>query len=431
MGLTSRDRVPSERTFTRFRTATYEFEKQTGRDLIHEALKPLFSHLQDVMECDKNIRRMDSFTIASNIRNLSRLGILYEANHLVLKELDSKKVKIPEELSHYLKKDDYNALFYWDREKLSYEQKSELLAGETVKVRKLSEENGLNSEAAASQERVFHEQLILDGGNYRLRKNKEEGLNSTTVKSPHDPDATYRKKAGVDHVGYAANVSEVGGEDGSMIEDYAFDQNTKSDVKFLEDYLENEPVHEEDVDLITDGGYASEELSKKAKQKGITLTTTALTGKKPDEFKADFEFDEDGKMTTCPNGKTPLKASVYKNGQCRAVFDQSVCKDCPHKDKCNPKPQKETNVVMVSKTGTDRAKFSKDQKEEAFHKKQNFRNGVESIPSMMRNKYSVDKMPVRGKIRSKILFGFKMGALAFSKFEAFVKRKFSPQPQCA
>lgn len=51
------------------------------------------------------------------------------------------------------------------------------------------------------------------------------------------------------------------------------------------------------------------------------------------------------------------------------------------------------------------------------------RNGVETVPSILRNKYTVDKMPVRGKLKTKQFFGFKVDALNFSKLIRFTKGK--------
>ena len=51
------------------------------------------------------------------------------------------------------------------------------------------------------------------------------------------------------------------------------------------------------------------------------------------------------------------------------------------------------------------------------------RNGVETVPSVIRNKYLVDKMPVRGKLRTKQFFGFKVAALNVSKLVRFTKGK--------
>ena len=43
------------------------------------------------------------------------------------------------------------------------------------------------------------------------------------------------------------------------------------------------------------------------------------------------------------------------------------------------------------------------------------RNGIETVPSILRRKYRVDLMPVRGKSKTEICFGFKMLALNFTK----------------
>ena len=51
------------------------------------------------------------------------------------------------------------------------------------------------------------------------------------------------------------------------------------------------------------------------------------------------------------------------------------------------------------------------------------RNGVETVPSVIRNKYGVDKMPVRGKLRTKQFFGFKVAVLNFSKLWRSIQGK--------
>lgn len=48
-----------------------------------------------------------------------------------------------------------------------------------------------------------------------------------------DPDAIFRSKAGKSHRGYAANITETVDENGSLITDYQYDVNTRSDVDFL------------------------------------------------------------------------------------------------------------------------------------------------------------------------------------------------------
>ena len=49
------------------------------------------------------------------------------------------------------------------------------------------------------------------------------------------------------------------------------------------------------------------------------------------------------------------------------------------------------------------------------------RNGIETVPSVIRNKYMVDKMPVRGKLKTKLFFGFKIAALNISILIRFIR----------
>ena len=51
------------------------------------------------------------------------------------------------------------------------------------------------------------------------------------------------------------------------------------------------------------------------------------------------------------------------------------------------------------------------------------RNGVETVPSVIRNKYLVDQMPVIGKLRTKQFFGFKVAALNITKLIRYTKGK--------
>lgn len=54
-------------------------------------------------------------------------------------------------------------------------------------------------------------------------------------------------------------------------------------------------------------------------------------------------------------------------------------------------------------------------KTENFSEYAGFRNGVETIPALLRRRYHVDKIPVNGKKRTRLFFGFKIAALDFQK----------------
>ena len=54
-------------------------------------------------------------------------------------------------------------------------------------------------------------------------------------------------------------------------------------------------------------------------------------------------------------------------------------------------------------------------KTDEFKQYAHFRNGGEAIPSLLRRRYHVDKIPTHGKIRTRFHFGFKIAALNFQK----------------
>ena len=57
---------------------------------------------------------------------------------------------------------------------------------------------------------------------------------------------------------------------------------------------------------------------------------------------------------------------------------------------------------------------------EEFSEYAKFRNGVEAIPSLLRRRYHVDKIPVHGKNRTRLFFGFKIAALNFQKLLDYI-----------
>ena len=59
-------------------------------------------------------------------------------------------------------------------------------------------------------------------------------------------------------------------------------------------------------------------------------------------------------------------------------------------------------------------------KTEEFSRYACFRNGVEAIPSLLRRKYHVDKIPTHGKNRTRLHFGFKIAALDFQKLLDYI-----------
>ncbi len=148
------------------------------------------------------------------------------------------------------------------------------------------------------------------------------------------------------------------------------------------------------------------------------MITTGLRGRKPREILTQFILSEDRRtVTQCPEGHIPKKSSyIRQSNSIRVSFPRCCCENCPHQKECNAKIKKRTALVIVSLGAlahTEEAIRRKD--DETMKLIGRIRNGVETIPSILRRKYHVDDMPVRGKLKTKVFFGLKMFALNFSK----------------
>ena len=110
-------------------------------------------------------------------------------------------------------------------------------------------------------------------------------------------------------------------------------------------------------------------------------------------------FTEDGKyLIKCKNDCNPEECS-YDPGNDRSVayFQRSNCEECPYRKRCQLRFLKTRVRKEVSWKSVGRAKQLQYMQTEEFSEYAKFRNGVEAIPSLLRRRYHVDKIPVHGK----------------------------------
>jgi hypothetical protein len=258
----------------------------------------------------------------------------------------------------------------------------------------------------------MEEQTHTDDTGTTIAKPKKD-ISTQSMQNPSDPDATFRWKSGQNHKGYVAHVVETTGKEGSMITAYEYQPNTHSDNEFCRKTIEEMGPQKEKTTLVADGAYASTENTLMAEANNIDLVTTSLLGKAPNEVQAHFKLDtENHKVLKCPAGKKPYKTCYsQQTGIYRASFTLSACQDCPLRNQCGMKPQKKSNYVMITEKTVQRAKYLQKYSLPKYQELARIRNGVEGIPSVLRRKHHVDQMPVRGYLRSKMWFGFKITAI--------------------
>lgn len=407
----------SDRTLSRFRARCLAYETETGIDLIHSCITKLAKEISEFMNLTPNLQRMDSVMIAANIRKMSMLELFYTCVANLTKVMVQRNLELPDALKHYLEKDDDNRIIYHNREQDTQERINAVMRdGEKL----LDICSGDFDDTSEYQLliRLFKEQTIFDNDGTRRIRNKEEREEpSKFLRNPADPEATFRHK-GSNHIGYVGNIVESVGEHGSVITDYAYEQNIYSDSHFLQDYLSEQPLRNENViTLVTDGAYGGENNIAEAAKHGIRLIPTHFTSHKPSAVFAEFKFSKDGtKLLECANSKHPT--CTYYNSQtefCTAKFKRSDCENCPYQSECSPKLRKTYAMKEVSWKAVNRAKLALYMETDEFKELAHFRCGVEAIPSLLRRKYRVDKIPTNGKKQTRFHFGFKIGAINFKK----------------
>ena len=409
----------SDRTLSRFRERCLTYEAITGTDLVKDCIINLSTEIAKVMGINSGLKRMDSMMVASNIKKLSRLELLYTCVANLVKLLHKNDEEVPEAMHHYYEPDDCNKVIYHMKSMGIEEKVAQVLYDASLLIKKCASDYDKSNEYQLLI-RVIGEQTIKEAnGSLTLKDKNDKTMGSKILQNPADPDATYRYKAGKEYRGYVANLTEDVDIDKkvSVISDYDYQANTYSDSQFLKDSVEKLAKQAETLTLLADGAYGGEDNISKAKEKNINLVTTNFQATKPASILANFEFSADGtKVLKCAGGQVPLTNTYnVRTEQCRITMNKEKCNSCPYKDQCKPKFHKTKTSKTLSWKSVSRAKQLEYMKTAEFIELAKIRNGVESLPSTLRRKYNVDEMPTRGKLKTKLLFGFKVGALNFKK----------------
>jgi len=405
--LTSYEAVPfSDRTVSRFRERLCLHEMETGEDLLKEEIERLAGDFAKMLKINGKLKRMDSAMVSSSCKNMGRLELIYTCTSNLVKALvkSGEAGILPAHLMKYDEDSNKNSVCY----RLEKDEVKTRLEEVTAHALELYELAGYTLNCY--EEYQLLERMLMDQTeNGELKPNKK--ISPESLQNPSDEDATFRRKAGKAYQGYTVNVVEDCGENGNIITSYDFDVNTHSDVAFGAETIEKLGQQDEKVVIITDGAFASEDNFEAAEANNIELVATALTGEKPPKIILDFEIEENT-INACPAGHAPIDCSYdEKKDQYRAHFDKATCESCPHRDECPVIMQKKTALVKLSATTIERAKYAEKLTTEEYKGYARIRNGVEGVPSIMRRRYGIDDMPVRGLVRSKLWMGFKIGAI--------------------
>jgi len=404
----------SERTLYYFRDRVGQYEMETGVNLIDEIFKDLvFKHF-DKYDIDATTQRMDSSLCSSNMKKLTRMQLCIKTSQNFLRELSDKDLSfLPEKIAQLLT-DEGVSDYLDDLEDKSYDEK---LVDIGIKIKKLiglfEDKEEINStEAYELLVRVYREQFKSDNG--RRPQPREGGdIGSDSLQNPSDPEATYRSKSGTTHQGYKVNTSETCSDENEVdiLTELEVYPNIKSDKSIISQDIESIQKATGVKDLHVDGGYSGKKVEEECREvgAGVDLHISGIKGRSSDFrelLSKYFDFDSAGKLSCCIEGHEPVKIKENDNlGYKIYKFTKSKCKNC--NQNCLVKEQKKYFSILIYNRTVDLI-----EREENLEENTKKRAPVESIFYVLKHKFGLDKIPIRGLF--KMSYWVKLKGIAFN-----------------
>jgi hypothetical protein len=337
----------------------YSYSKLlTEHGLLEEMFNSVTRHLIAVTDTRIDIQRLDSVHIRSNMAKLSRLQLLTKTTVKFLKNL---KKNHREEynsidaalLKRYLSDDEsdpgssYNHFFSQAR---PGETHNTLLSVATDIFALLEAFRANDAIAAMASykllQRIFSEQCSVaapenaecPNGPVKIEIKEPKQISGGSLQNPSDPTAAYSGHKGE---GYHAQLMETccqpDGTGANLITYVHVEPANRHDGNAPVEAIEaTDKAGFKPKKMLCDTSYGSDENVERAKELGVDLISPA-GGKDPEAGKvrlAEFNFDEDGNVTSCPEGQKPWVAHETKGGRRVCGFDHGICAGCPKANFC-------------------------------------------------------------------------------------------------
>jgi hypothetical protein len=348
LGLDTLDNTPfCPATFFNFQNRLLSHFVATGQNLLEAVFDSLTQEQLKALKIKTNIQRSDSFMAMSNIRSYSRTQLLIEMLirlHRVLSDED--KAKFKELLDPFTKQSSGQYIYNLERGSIPHEQ--EKLAQLYHRLYHALKDSYQDIEVFSIFERVYTEHFTIVDEKITVKPGKE--LNGSTLQSPDDIDATYRKKRSEHYKGQSVNVTETANPDNelNLITDVTVCSNNTDDSEILNDRLETIVEKTPDLEeLHTDGAYGSEDNDKKMEELEITHVQTAVRGRKAEVPMEIEEVSEEQYTVKCPRQTVHSQKTKTRH---KACFDAEICEQCPFSEACPAKQQSDKRVFYFDRS---------------------------------------------------------------------------------
>ena len=398
--------VPVLRTLYNFRRRVRGYAQETGINLYQETFNAITDEQLTELELKTGWQRMDSTQLLSNIAQMSRLGLVLSVLQKGVSALPAaENEKWNTDHETYLKPEPQN---------FCYRVKRDEVAGHLVQVGQLLLElvavltqYQASAEIIQLVERVLQDLYVIDDEKQVTMRPADE-IPGDVLQSPHDPEATYRKKGGKGHKGYVANLSETCDPDNpvQLLTSVQLAPNATDDGQLLADSLAEQIGRGIRVDQITvDGGYTGETGETACRDHQVQMLPTRIRGRRTasdrwgwEEYTWLLDNDDLPRRVVCPQGQVAMLETGRKGDWLLARFDRTACADCLFfNQQCRVRLNKRKPPTLIVSPRWIQVALLRQSMSPANNA---LRAGVESTVRSFKHVFPAGKLPVRGVIRS-------------------------------
>ncbi len=394
------------RTVYNFRQRVSDHLQTQGENLMERAFTQVTDEQLVAFQLRTGQLRMDSSQIASNIRQLCRLQLLVEVLQRVHRMLT------PTDQAHYA--DALAPYLKGHASQYVYRIKGEQTAAHLQRIGELMQRlvADLRERYAAESvypilERVFGEQFRLTADTVTPIPGTD--ISASSLRSPDDLEATYRKKANQSYQGYVANVTETCAPENpfQLIVQVQTAANTTEDAALLIAALPELKRRTGVTTLYNDAAFCSPHADEVLRAHHVEQVPTDLRGRAPNSEHlglADFAIhcDAEARPTqiVCPQHQAAPVSVGRKPHWYLAQFDPAGCQGCALQSRCPLRSvgSESVHALRFSQAQLDVAR--RRQRSAAFRQMdKNLRAAVEATIGALKRPFAEDQLPVRGRVR--------------------------------
>ena len=315
------DEAPVESTYYLFKQALYTYQLKTGRDLVGEVFSSLTRKQANAFGVLGQQIRMDSKLIGSNIALCCRLQLVVRClqrfwgslNEARKRRLSARDRQI---LDALLKMKPHQVVY-----RLTRAEKSEKLQDYGVLLSRLQASyTEQDSDHYGVMARVFGDQYTVLSSSKDVLPKPPDEISASSLQSPDDEDAAFRRK-GEDKVkGYSVNLTETCDDEGlNLITDVDVKPATAPDNGFVQAAVERtQQVVGQVQEVSMDGAYHDPSNAEYAEERNKEFYYSGLQGT-PGRFI--YERTDDGVTVTDRKTGEVHTALEYKPGKYKLIID--------------------------------------------------------------------------------------------------------------